>query len=861
MATPPQKNHERERPPTAPSPAPASHEHATRESKRAALSRALALRAGETAHYELSAGQRRLLQIQSLDPVSPVYTIAIAYHLKESINIEVLRQSINELGARHESLRTAIDFSQGRPVAIVKPRLEISLKVDDAEGHGSQERLESAWQKVRSEACVAFELRRPPLWRFSLVRINDAEHIFLVLCHHVVADRWSVGLVAQELGAIYSSAMNGEASTQRSPESCYSEWACSADASVSSARRETLEKFWIQALRGIPKLQRLPNDRQPETSASYRGVRLHQSIHAAQTRELNAFAARHNVTPFVVIASALAATLARLTGQTDLVLVTPVSGRHRTSTRNILGYFNNLVPVRITLQGDLTFSELLALAGNAVKRAFEHQDLPFEEITQLPGLEGRNLARCLVTFQHTTPLELKLGGTTARHADVQTGAANFDLALFLESVDDAYLGFLDAKSDLWSEPGLRRFSVELATSLQHAIASPDIPISRSLGPIATEPDTAATTTRIEPLANLHNQPQSETERLLILILEESLGLKQLDRDSHFFDLGGQSLIAARMFERISRVFGCQLPLSTLLAAPTPKLLAKAIYQTGTAPEWSSLVPIQAHGTKLPLYCVHGGGGNILSYRSLAEELGSDQPVWGLQAQGVDPAKETHSKVEVMAAQYVDAIRARQPKGPYALTGHSLGGLIALDMAQRLIAEGEEVPLLAIIDFPGPAAKVTRWDWLRWHGYCLAQLDWVDKIKYLTDRVSWRVRVSKLVPRFVRSILSGRFTEDDGKAKASWRVRMLESSMTALSTYQVRPYPGTLTLLRASMGVPAIHADHFGGWRETALGGVVVHDIPGEHMALFDHPGIQTMANIFKQALDRAQQTAATSQSS
>src|SRR5262249_11951664 len=142
-----------------------------------------------------------------------------------------------------------------------------------------------------------------------------------------------------------------------------------------------------------------------------------------------------------------------------------------------------------------------------------------------------------------------------------------------------------------------------------------------------------------------------------------------------------------------------------------------------------------------------GGGNILSYRLLAQHLGADQPVWGLQAQGLDRNQAPSGSIEDMAALYLKVIRAQQPEGPYYMGGHSLGALIAFEMAQRLHSQGQRVALLLVLDHPGPGAKVGWKDWLHWHLICLSQLGIRDKVAYLSKRLTWRIRRGRWVPKF------------------------------------------------------------------------------------------------------------------
>ena len=192
-------------------------------------------------------------------------------------------------------------------------------------------------------------------------------------------------------------------------------------------------------------------------------------------------------------------------------------------------------------------------------------------------------------------------------------------------------------------------------------------------------------------------PTEEIELKLTQIWSEVLDIHPVGIKDNFFDLGGHSLLAVHLFAKIEKLLGISLPLSTLFAAPTIEQLANIIRTSEWTAPWHSLVPIQPEGDKPPLFCIHGGGFNVLVYRELALNLGSQQPVYGLQAQGIDGKTTPHSTIEDMAADYIKYIKTVQPEGPYLLAGLSNGGKIALEMAQQLRKQGQKIALVAMFD--------------------------------------------------------------------------------------------------------------------------------------------------------------------
>src|SRR5262249_8771620 len=187
------------------------------------------------------------------------------------------------------------------------------------------------------------------------------------------------------------------------------------------------------------------------------------------------------------------------------------------------------------------------------------------------------------------------------------------------------------------------------------------------------------------------------EARLAQMWEELLKVQPVGVRDNFFDLGGNSLLAAQLFLQVGRTFGKELPLSVLFEEGTVEHLARLIKEDLAGGEKPCLVAIHPRGGKPPFYCVHGVGGEVLSFEKLAKHLGPDQPFFGFQSRGLGSSAEPRHSVEEMAAAYVEELLQFQPEGPYRLGGYSCGAAIAYEMAQRLRADGHEVALLVLID--------------------------------------------------------------------------------------------------------------------------------------------------------------------
>jgi len=196
---------------------------------------------------------------------------------------------------------------------------------------------------------------------------------------------------------------------------------------------------------------------------------------------------------------------------------------------------------------------------------------------------------------------------------------------------------------------------------------------------------------------------SELERRVVRCFEEVLGVRSVGAEDDFFALGGHSLLAVSLFAELERINSRRLPLAVIFEAPTPRRLAARLGPDAPSPRWDNLVALKPEGTRPPLFAIAAGDGNIVGFGPLARRLSAEQPLYGLQPSGLDGRRPLQGGIEAMAESYLAALRKVQPHGPYLLAGRCNGATVAFEMAQRLRAAGEEVPLLAALDSDPPPA--------------------------------------------------------------------------------------------------------------------------------------------------------------
>jgi amino acid adenylation domain-containing protein len=349
-------------------------------------------------------------------------------------------------------------------------------------------------------------------------------------------------------------------------------------------------------------------------------------------------------------------------------------------------------------------------------------------------------------------------------------------------------------------------------------------------------------------------PRDEIETRLSRLWCECLRIQKVSVHSNFFDLGGQSLLALGLFTKIEKEFGRKLPLAALLTASTIADMADRLRRGAESPSWRSLVPIQPRGSKPPLFLVHGAGGNVLLYRGIADHLAPDYPLYGLQSEGLDGESEPLRTIEEMAIRYLDQIRSVQPRGPYFLGGYCLGGTVAYEMARMLRAEGEEVPLVAMLDTYNfsRALKVSFRSFLvqkfLFHAGNFVSLKPRDMMKYVREKT--RLAVGGELANLKTATPS--LNQSDGAARADSGAELSVQAINdkAVEDYVPAPYEGELALFKPRFNYK-FYPDPKMGWGDLALGGLDIVEVAVNPHSMLLEPHVKVVAEQLKIRMDRS----------
>ncbi|HEX5748905.1 MAG TPA: amino acid adenylation domain-containing protein [Archangium sp.] len=436
----------------------------------------------------LSDGQRALWFLQRMSPESTAYHVVRAARIRSRLDVAALERAFLCLVARHPSLRAVFPEENGAPVPrFLEPSGPI-LHVEDATGW-SEARLRT---RLDAEAHRPFELEHGPLMRVLLFTRGPDEHVLLLSLHHLITDFWSLGVMVEELGALYTAETGGLAGVLPALSPSPVEATRALSARIAGPRGEVLRSFWKQRLGGELPLLALPTDRSRPRLQSFRGDTLPFHVGPELTRRVNALARESGATPYMVLLAAFFTFLRRYTGQEDLVVGSPTAGRTRPELSRLVGYLVNPVALRASIPPGTTFRELLAQTRSTVLEALEHQDMPFPRLVEelhlsrepghspvfqamfvlqrghLPG-EGTSLT----SFALGDPgARMSLGALEIESLPLTRRGSAFDLTLMMAETESGLGGSLEYCTDLFEAATAGRMARHFVSLLAELVEAP-----------------------------------------------------------------------------------------------------------------------------------------------------------------------------------------------------------------------------------------------------------------------------------------------------------------------------------------------------------------------------------------------------
>jgi thioesterase domain-containing protein len=812
----------------------------------------------QSTRQPLSSNQLRIWFVEQLADRTAVNNLYFGLRLTGQLDLAALDQSLKILVDRHEALRTTFDLRNGEPVQFTDESRSPIRAMIDLSGRPDQDLEQDAYALARREVHMPFDLRKGPLVRLVVLRLDHQTHILLVILHQIVCDGWSLGLFANELAVCYAAFCGGAIPELKLLNLQYADYACWQREWLENKGHEQQLSYWSRKLAGANLLVDLSTHGVRPAEQSFEGASQARRLPDDLLKQLTAVATRYKTTSFVLFLTVFQVVLHQYTGETDILVGMPVAGRESVELEGVIGLFANLVVVRTDLSGNPPFSDLLRDVRNTVLEALANQYLPFERLVEALH-PSRSLAQnpifqvLFASVKAAAPWN-SFGDLEASPYNIEASAAAFDLNMScIEESSDTWWLRAEYQTDLFNYAQIEGLLDHYMHMLISVAARPEVRLSQLdrpsewpaaklrhgreaasstgtiLGNVGTLPWQAAKAEPTESRPHVQGQSSDPLEESLSDLWVKVLAVHPPAATSNFFELGGHSLMAVRLAAEIGRMYKTNFPVSLVFQAPTIEGMAQRVRaQVSSA---STVVCVQDDGHLPPFFC----GGSMRELLDLSRGLGSDQPFFQLDAFALQQNRlfanePLVASVSDLAARFRRDIVSIQPAGPYFLGGMCEGGIIALEIALQLQAEGREVALLAEFD------TAVNGYWRR------RSIDWLRQGRLLL--LSGRLP-SKLSQRlFARKKRRLPMSEHEYRQLQIWNY-----TWRIIRDYRPNTkFEGEIQIFRAPRPSTWFYEDVVTGWEARASRGIRVHEVLGEHGKLFGHPVSQRIiANVIKLA--------------
>ncbi|NEO57605.1 MAG: hypothetical protein F6K54_33770 [Okeania sp. SIO3B5] len=802
--------------------------------------------------YPLTSLQQAFLW-HSLQTSSQTGLLHISCDLHGEVNSVILKQAWEFVFSIHPALRTSVNWeSDKQPLQVVDKQVTLPwVQLDWREKDDRDSVLADFLVKDHNEG---FDLTQAPMSRVALIQLTDLDYKLIWSCHHLMLDGWSEAIVLNQVFDSYETLLKGESPSMGELQTFqnYILWLKQQD-------EFTASHFWKKILGGFTTPTPLPISQSrdkisPETES------LSIIISEETTNNIGSFLRSHKLTLNSIIQGIWALLLYTYSGNNDILFGATVSGRQGDllGVETIVGLLNNVLPVRVQIspaENILTWLQNLQTQQTKASKYGYASLVQIQTWSQLP----KSLFDSLLVIKNH-PIKIGESCKSLQVDNVESDIISpYNLTIVV--IPRNTLTVKLCYQNQHFEPQIIQTLLEqFEKILNNIIQNPSkaiadiIPLTNSVISENQSPKTVSNTNYSLKLNKKEIKsgfftPQNPIEFKLTQIWESVLGVSPLNLEASFFDLDGNSLMAVELFNQMQHQLNCTLPLASLFQAPNVRKFALLLSQEQPVSQWSSLVPINSHGSRLPFF-FHGGSADALTWARFSRLLGTDQPFYALQRPELSGEEVSQNTVESLAEICVQEIRIAQPKGPYLIGGHRFGGVVAFEIAQQLQAQGEDIASLILIDAYCPNSQSTNAIselqtklqfgvyWVRKNYYYHG--GW-DKIKELPQKVWQKLgKQKKTRPKTIDKVSempkNTSAPAKTTKSKMSYEALyacVQQANKIAENLYLPQPYSGKIKLFRAEVQMLDWHIGFPLGWQKVAKDEIEVTNIPGFFGNLFN----------------------------
>lgn len=779
--------------------------------------------------------------------------------IEGELDVAALQRAISEVVKRHEALRST--FSEDGAKVLVHPSMSLEMRSHDLSGLSAADAAAQLTEILEQDGRQTFDLLEGPLSSFQLIKLSARKHLLVFTVQMIICDGWGFKVVLEELGTAYSAFVEKRPMSMEPPVQMR-EYAAWQERERGSASTKDCEDFWLSQFKTLPPTFDLPTSNPRPSVRSYDAARANLRLAPQFYKDIKRAARDLRNTPFAFLLTAFSTWLYRLSGIDDFVVAVPFAGQGALGFNTLVGQCVHTLPFRVQVNNGASFADQLTRTQKLILDTQEYWSSNFGTVVQKLNLppDPRRIPLAPVIFNLDPALSgVQFSSCVNRIMSGPRFYFYYDLGFNVIDEGDSLLVECDYNSNLFDSNTIRHWLSGFQTLLESVVSNANQPLvqlpmlsdeARAERPKPSR--SAPRSSRVAPsTADEYVAPDNKTEERLARLWCEALNLERVSSNANFFELGGQSLSAVSLFAKIEKEFGKKLPLATLFTSPTIEALALALQGENAKTSWSSLVPISPKGSNPPLFLVHGAGGNVLLYRGLAEHLVPDFPLYGLQSKGLDGKSQPLQTIEEMASCYLREVRSVQPRGPYYLGGYCLGGTVAYEMAQILRREGEQVPLVAMLDTYNfsLALKVSFASFLlqkaKFHLANVARLRPGDTFKYLQEKI--RLGLGGELANLKTSMPGSSQTDGVSRATSGPEAKVQAVNDYAAEHYNPAPYAGRLTLFKPRFNYK-FYPDPKMGWGDLAVDGLDIVEVAVNPHSMLLEPYVKVLAEQLKERI-------------
>ncbi len=431
----------------------------------------------------LSRAQERLWFLNQFEGSSGTYNIPGAYRVSGNLDINALQLALSEIVRRHEVLRTSFPTHDSKPIQVINPQTTININLVDLQQLELKEREIIVLQEIQKEATTPFDLDAGlPLLRCSLLQLASTDYVLLLTAHHIVFDGWSIGIFIKELSSLYAAFVREEPSPLPELPIQYADFAVWQREYLSGEVLESQLNYWRQHLANAPELLQLPTDRPRPTVRTYRGATQSWTLNKDLSQKLQALSRDCDTTLFMTLLAAFATLLYRYSGQSDILIGSPIANRNRSEIESLIGFFVNTLVLRTTFVNRPSFEDLLAQVKETTLKAYQYQDVPFEQVVEAlqpeRSLSYSPLFQVVFILQNAPMGEVELPGVSLSWIERQSTIAKFDLTLSMRETESGLVGEWEYNTDLFDGSTIERMACHFQNLILGIVENPSQKIDK-----------------------------------------------------------------------------------------------------------------------------------------------------------------------------------------------------------------------------------------------------------------------------------------------------------------------------------------------------------------------------------------------